>query len=235
MDLEKAKQQAYIVKYATDGAKFPERQSGANNFYDGYVNRCWLNAALVFINSFTTISDKNIILTEFEKNELQKTVKKLVNLKLSEESINEKDELNEFEKNIFETNIQNKIIDDAGNSDQNDQQNYSKDEDLRFNHIDNNDGYNTFIPLGDDLGNNDLGNNDSGNNDLGYSIESNYTAIDQKKQLQELLDLEDDAIIIEKLFEMDEETRNEILSGLKKYHGSNFLVKNILAIMDPED
>jgi hypothetical protein len=50
--INKALLQAYIVKYATSEAELPKEQSGTENF----LNACWLNASLAFINSFTSIT-----------------------------------------------------------------------------------------------------------------------------------------------------------------------------------
>jgi hypothetical protein len=49
--VNKALSQACIVKYATFETELPEKQSGTENF----LNECWLNASLAFVNSFTSI------------------------------------------------------------------------------------------------------------------------------------------------------------------------------------
>jgi hypothetical protein len=59
-NIDDCAKQAYLVKYATSDAIAPQHQNGTVNADNTYLNRCWLNAALAFTNSLTTISKDNL-------------------------------------------------------------------------------------------------------------------------------------------------------------------------------
>jgi hypothetical protein len=114
---------AYIVKYATSDAIAPNSQNGTINFDSYYSNRCWLNSALAFTNSLTTISKDNLhevkqlkqsrkeILDNWSKNQQAVTLEEF---KDSEESIEKENNIPNKEQrdddNQNKENLENKTV-----------------------------------------------------------------------------------------------------------------------------
>lgn len=114
-DLEDAKKQAYVVKYATTKANLPPHQTAGTN---GGANRCWMNASLAFLGSFTTI-DKENLLTKKQNDDLrneilrgtEKKKEEPVVIKIQEAQIFKSTFNNQNQESALEGIVQQTVVD----------------------------------------------------------------------------------------------------------------------------